>query len=118
MGFGLGKELVPGCGTSKAVEVFNGPPATVPLLWTPCALGPPCKFLFQNGTNGCPGVVAGGNAISLMDGVWERALIELMELVGRWIDPEIVFSRMIEEGWLTSVAERVTEGGCCCCSRR
>jgi hypothetical protein len=45
-----------------------------------------------------------------------------MELVDRWIGPELVFCRVTEEGGLTSVTERVTSGwgcwGCCCGSCR
>lgn len=82
-GFELENELGFDRGGSIVADVVDGPSVIVPLLWTPCSLGPPCRFLFQYGTNGCPGVVGGGNAISLIDEVRELALIELMELFGR-----------------------------------
>jgi len=112
-GFELENELGFDRGGSVATCVVDGPSAIVPLLWTPCSLGPPCRFLFQYGTNGCPGVVGGGNAISLMDEVRELVLIVLIELVDRWIGPEIALCWVFWEGWLIPVTERVVSGGGC-----
>jgi len=48
-----------------------------------------------------------------MDEVREFVLTILVELVDRWIGPELIFRWVFEEGGLTSVAERVMSGGSC-----
>lgn len=49
--------------------------------------------------------------ISFMDEVRELVLTVLRELVGRWIEPELVFCWVFEEGGFISVTERITGGG-------